>query len=71
VLPPGTPRERVQLLRKAFTDTLKDPEFLAEAQKAKLDINSETGKELEQNVKAVFNLEPALIAKLKEILFGK
>lgn len=71
VLPPGTPRERVQLLRKAFMDTLKDPEFLAEAQKAKLDINSEDGDELERNVKEVFNLEPALIARLKEILFGK
>ena len=33
VLPPGTPKERVNLLRKAFMDTMKDPEFLADTQK--------------------------------------
>ena len=40
VLPPGTPKERVQVLRKAFQDTLKDAAFLAEAEKAKLDARS-------------------------------
>jgi hypothetical protein len=39
VLPPGTPKERVQVLRKAFLDTLKDKEFLAEAEKSKLDVD--------------------------------
>ena len=68
VLPPGTPSDRVALLRKAFMATMKDPEFLAEAQKAKLDINPLDGAELESNVKEVFSLEPALVPKLKEIL---
>jgi len=68
VLPPGTPKERVLLLRKAFMDTMKDPEFLADAQKAKLDINPLDGAELERNVHEIFNLEPQLAAKLKEIL---
>ena len=34
VVPPATPKDRVQLLRRAFMDTMKDPAFLAEAQKA-------------------------------------
>jgi tripartite-type tricarboxylate transporter receptor subunit TctC len=68
VVPPGTPKDRVQMLRKAFMDTMKDPAFLAEAQKASLDINPDGGAELEQNVRDIFKLEPALIAKLKEIL---
>lgn len=68
VLPPGTPNDRVQILRKAFMDSMKDPEFLAEAKKASLDINPDDGAALEQNVKEIFKLEPALIAKLKEIL---
>ncbi len=68
VLPPGTPKERAQILRKAFQDTMKDPEFLAEANKAKLDINPGTGEELERSVREIFKLEPALAAKLKEIL---
>ncbi|HYY26006.1 MAG TPA: tripartite tricarboxylate transporter substrate-binding protein [Candidatus Udaeobacter sp.] len=68
VVTPGTPKERVQILRKAFMDTMKDPAFLAEAQKANLDINADGGAGLEQNVRDIFKLEPALIAKLKEVL---
>ena len=68
VLPPATPKDRVEMIRKAFMDTMKDPEFLAEAKKANLDINPEDGATLEQNVKEILKLEPALIAKLKEFL---
>ena len=68
VLPPGTPKDRVQILRKAFIDTVKDPEFLADANKAKLDINPLDGAELEKNVREVFNLDPKLIPRAREIL---
>lgn len=67
-LPPGTPKDRVQILRKAYMDTMKDPEFLAEAKKAKLDLNPDDGEGLERNVKEIFDLAPSLAAKLKEIL---
>jgi len=67
-LPPGTPKERVQILRKAYMDTMKDPEFLADAKKAKLDLNPDDGAGLERNVKEIFDLEPSLVTKLKEIL---
>ena len=68
VLPPGTPKERVEILRSAFMSTVKDQELLAEAKRAKLDIDPVDGVELEQKVKELFGLEPALVAKLKEIL---
>ena len=68
VLPPDTPKDRVEMLRRAFMSTMKDPEFLAEATKAKLDINPLDGASLEANVKEVFNLDAALIPRLKEIL---
>lgn len=68
VLPPGTPKDRVQILRKAFIETVKDPDFLADASKAKLDINPLDGAELEKNVREVFNLDPKLIPRAKEIL---
>jgi tripartite-type tricarboxylate transporter receptor subunit TctC len=67
-LPPGTPKERVQTLRKAYMDTMKDPEFLADAKKAKLDLNPDDGTGLKRNVGEIFDLEPSLVAKLKEIL---
>jgi len=68
VLPPGTPKERVQILRRAYMATMKDPEFLADAAKARLDINPLDGAELEKNVKDVFNLDAKLIPRAKEIL---
>jgi tripartite-type tricarboxylate transporter receptor subunit TctC len=68
LLPPGTSKERVQVLRRAFIDTMKDPEFIADAAKAKLDINPLDGAELEKSVREVFNLDNALIPRAKEIL---
>jgi tripartite-type tricarboxylate transporter receptor subunit TctC len=68
VLPPRTPKDRIAILQKAFMDTMKDPEFLADAKKAKLDINPLDGAELERSVREVFNLDKALLPKAKEIL---
>ncbi|MGH7833451.1 MAG: Bug family tripartite tricarboxylate transporter substrate binding protein [Candidatus Binatia bacterium] len=67
-LPPGTPKERVGLLRKAFVETLKDPEFIADAKKSKLDIDALTGEEVEKIVAGLFKMDPGLVAQLKEIL---
>jgi len=64
----GTPRDRVELLRKAFLETLRDPEFLAEARKINLDIDPMSGEELERTVHGLFTLDPAFLARLKEIL---
>jgi len=67
-LPPGTPKERVQLLRKAFLETLKDPSFVAEAKKSNLDVDPVSGEELERLIEGFFKLEPTLLVKLKEVL---
>lgn len=67
-LPPGTPKDRVGILRKAFMETMKDPEFLADTQKAKLDLDPIEGTEIEKQVRELFKLEPALVAKMKDIL---
>lgn len=68
VLPPGTPRERVQILRRAFQETLKDKAFLAETERARLGLDPVTGEELERMVSELFTLDPALLARLKQIL---
>lgn len=65
---PGTPKARVEILRKAFADTMKDPEFLADAKKSKLDINPLSGEELQENIRQIFKLEPELVERLKEIV---
>ena len=47
LVPPGVPAERVQALRRAFDQAVRDPELLAEAKKARLDIAPMTGEELQ------------------------
>ena len=69
VLPPGTPNERVEILSKTLQETLKDKGFLAETEKAKLDLNPVTGEELEKAVAKIFKLDSAMLSKLNEILF--
>jgi tripartite-type tricarboxylate transporter receptor subunit TctC len=69
VLPPGTPKDRVEILVRAFQETLKDKDFLAEAEKARLDLDPVTGEELEKAVNGIFRIDTAMSAKLKEILF--
>jgi tripartite-type tricarboxylate transporter receptor subunit TctC len=67
-LPPGTPKDRVSILRQAFQATLRDPAFLAEADKAKLEIAPVTGEEIERTIANLFKLDPPTIAKLRAIL---
>lgn len=69
VLPPATPKERVELLRKAFRDTLEDKAFLAETEKANLKIDPKTGEELKEMVAELGTLDPAFLAKLKRVLY--
>jgi tripartite-type tricarboxylate transporter receptor subunit TctC len=68
VLPPATPKDRAQIMRKAFTSTMSDPGFLADADKANLDISPLTGEELEKTVHGILKTPPTLLAKLKQII---
>ena len=68
-LPPGTPKDRVLTLRKAFQETLKDSAFLAEAEKAKLTLDPATAEELDKMVAEAFALDAALFAKFKDVFY--
>jgi len=68
-LPPGTPKDRVAALRKAFTATLKDPEFVADAKKSRLNIGPIPVADIERDIAGLFKLDPALVAKLKDVLY--
>ena len=68
VVTPGTPKERVQMLRKAFDATMKDPEFVADAKKSRIDLEPIGGEEVQKMVGDMFNLSPALVAKLRDAL---
>lgn len=55
-LPPGAPPERLQMLRKAFSKTLRDREFLAEAKKMKLDVEPVAGEDIDGYVKQIYSM---------------
>jgi tripartite-type tricarboxylate transporter receptor subunit TctC len=61
--PPGIPKERAQALQQAFIDTMKDPEFLAEAKKQTLEINPVPGPEIERLLKDTYQIPKSVAAK--------
>jgi hypothetical protein len=63
-LPPGTPKDRVQLFRKAFDATLKDAEFRADAKKSRLNVEPVLAEDIEKVILGLFKLDPTLVAKL-------
>jgi tripartite-type tricarboxylate transporter receptor subunit TctC len=68
VTAPGVPAERVTALRRAFDATMKDPQFLAEADKAKMDIGPMTGEEAQKIADSIANTPGDVVAYAKEVL---
>ncbi len=64
-VPPGTPKDRLETLRRAFKATLADPEFLAQANKLRLDITHVSGEESEKLVNEVLSISPKVKANLQ------
>ena len=66
--PPGTPQGRVDILRKGFDETVKDPEFLADAAKLKLDISPISAAETASVVEKFYATPPAVVQKVRSAL---
>ncbi len=69
--PPGMPKDRLALLQQAFMRTFKDPGLLAEAKKSQLDVEPVDGPTIAKTLGALYDLKPATVAQLKEILLPK
>jgi tripartite-type tricarboxylate transporter receptor subunit TctC len=61
------PADRVAIIRKAFNETMKDKDFLAEMEKQQLPVNPMTGEEAEAIVGKMMDAPPAIVAKAKAI----
>ncbi|MCW2573626.1 MAG: tripartite tricarboxylate transporter family receptor, partial [Frankiales bacterium] len=68
VTTPGTPPERVEALRRAFDSMIKDPEFLAEAAKAQMDMSPSTGEESQKVADAIVNTPQNVLTRAKELV---
>jgi len=60
-----------QALRKAFDDAMKDPEFLAEAEKSKTDISPMTGEEAQKIAEATINAPADVRSRASKLIEGK
>ena len=62
---PGVPPDRLTALRRAFDATMKDKDFLVEVEKTQLAVSPMKGEDLQQLVKQVSDLSPALLEKVR------
>ncbi len=69
--PPGLAPDRAATLRKAFMDTMKDPAFLADAEKAQLEVNPVDGEEVQKLVAEIYQTPPEIAKKAAQILAAK
>jgi len=66
VSPPAMPAARKAALRKALIDTMKDPEFIADATKVQIDISPMTGEQVEGFIARLSTASPAVIERTKQ-----
>jgi hypothetical protein len=68
VTAPSVPADRLAALRKAFTDMVKDPAYLADASKRQMEINPMLGNELQELAEKIATVTPAVLAKVKSLM---
>jgi tripartite-type tricarboxylate transporter receptor subunit TctC len=65
MVPPNTPKDRLEILRAAMQKTLTDATFLAEAKKSKMLIDNVTGSDIERTVDEILSISPSVKKKLQ------
>jgi len=63
--PPDVPAERIKALREAFAQTLRDPQFLADADKMGIEVQHVGGGEVQALVARIYASSPEVIARAK------
>ena len=64
---PGTPADRIKILRDAYSKTFKEPEVVEEAKKAKLDLEVLGGAEVEAQIHEVMNQPKEVVERVKKL----
>jgi tripartite-type tricarboxylate transporter receptor subunit TctC len=62
------PAERLAALRVAFMETMKDPDFLADAQKANIDIDPVTGEQVDQLLEQFSKYPKSVVEKARAVI---
>ena len=69
--PPGVPADRLQILRRAFDATAKDPEFLADVEKQKVELFPISGESVEALVRRIYATPSEVVETAKQISSGR
>jgi tripartite-type tricarboxylate transporter receptor subunit TctC len=70
-VPEGVPTDRVAALRTAFEETMRDPAFLADAEKAKIEVSPVSGPDVQQLITDLYKMPPDVVAKASALMTGK
>ena len=68
LVPPDVPADRIAALRRAFAETMADPEYIAEARKMRLDVDAVPAQEVQDAVMKVYAATPELVTKTRNAL---
>lgn len=68
IAPPDVPPERVKMLRDAFMATMTDPEFLADAERQKIDVQPEDGEHLAVLIKKIYTTQRSIVDRVTELI---
>jgi tripartite-type tricarboxylate transporter receptor subunit TctC len=71
VAPPGVPPDRLNILRRAFDATIKDPEFLADIERAQQEFQPASGEELQKLIEATASVPREIVERTEAILRTK
>src|SRR5918999_539023 len=67
VTTPGVPADRVQLLREAYVKAFKEPELLAEAKKARMEIELLSGADVERDMREAITQPKEVVNRVKKL----
>ncbi len=67
-MPPGTPKEMVTIMRRAFDATMKDKAFIAESEKSNLEVDPVTGEEMQRSIAQAYGTPKAAVDRMSELM---
>ncbi len=67
-VPPGTPADRVIILREAFAKALNDPELMAEGKKAKIDFSFISNEQVQKDFNGLMNQTPETLREMSKYI---
>lgn len=65
---PEVPKDRVDILQKAFMTTLKSPEFLADLDRMQLSVTPASGLEVQKVIEKMYSASPKLVERANQAI---